>query len=164
MCDRILTWTDTDKYPGALKAKANIGDQLLPNQCALTEPGPRMINSTSSTYGSLWQNFLKPLSKYTKKLQDRVWCILWDHGLHKASNNSECSLANGLWDTQQRTHRSRAEDTQDQNSASRLKGSVGIYSQCAVLHLPPRGGRHRASHLITDRTQGEKKATGNNLP
>lgn len=170
MSDRIQRWTDTDKYVGALKAKANIVGQLLPNQCALTEPGLRITNSTSSTHRSSWQNFLEPLSKYTKKLQNRTWCILWDRVCTKPATALNAAWPTLPWDAPQSTpqKQSRGNPRPTFSVQSKGKGGHVLPWSCSLSRVPQarregrstpptQRSRHRAACLITGRE-------GDNLP
>lgn len=165
MSDRIWRWTDTDKYVGALKAKANIVGQLLPNQCALTEPGLRITNSTSSTHRSSWQNFLEPLSKYTKKLQNSIWCILWDRVCTKPATAANTAMG---CSTERPTEAKQRKPKTKPKAKGKGKGGHVVPWSCSLSRVPqaqregrstpptPRS-RHRAACLVTGRE-------GDNLP
>lgn len=132
-----------------LRPKTNIIELHLPNQCSegiWSEDYKQQFTPTQVFPTELFGAF--NLSKYTEKPQKGIWNISWDHGLHKASNNSECNSANNVVSTNTGPHKSKSKETQDLNTQcpGGREGWASIHSKAALfcplrstdlLYLPP---------------------------
>lgn len=98
---------------------------------------------------------------YTKNLQDRIWCVLWDHGLHKASNNSECSLANAAagYSTEDPTEAEQRIPKTKIRHPGRREGWASTHSVLLLFtsHPAAAGTGPRTSSQVSGREESHRK-------